>query len=254
MIDIHCHMLPAIDDGPQTLDDALALAWACAEDGIRHVVLTPHVFPGRYDNDRASVLAEFGRFRAELAQAGVPITVSVAGEVRLMPEMIEMLAAGDLPFLGHSEGKHNLLLELPDGQIPLGTDTLVRRLLRQGVRPVIVHPERNRAVMSQPERMRPFVEAGCLLQLTAGSLTGHFGARAQAVAAALLEAGLVAVVASDSHNLKQRRPQMRAAREWLVRTHGVGVAFELLAATPATLCGLPPALPWHQEAAQVAGR
>lgn len=248
MIDIHCHLLPAVDDGPQNIDDALALARACVEDGIHHAVLTPHVYPGRYPNTRSSIAAACAAFRGQLAMAEVPLSVTFAGEARLMPELLDLLARDELPFLGCSAGRNNLLLELPDGQIPLGAERFMHRLLREGVRPVIVHPERNKAVMEQPHRVQAFVDAGCLLQLTAGSLLGHFGARAQTVSRILLDAGLAAVVASDSHNLLRRPPQLRAVRAWLRRTVGEAAAFELLAAGPARLCGLPTPANWVDDA------
>ena len=247
MIDIHCHILPAVDDGPQNLDDALALARACVDDGIHHVVLTPHVYLGRHPNTRSSISAACEAFRSQLVKAQVPLSVTSAGEVRLMPEVLDLLARDELPFLGCSAGRRNLLLELPDGQIPLGAERFTHRLLREGVRPVIVHPERNKAVMDQPQRVQSFVDAGCLLQLTAGSLLGHFGARAQTVSRILLDAGLVAAVASDSHNLLRRRPQLRAARTWLQRNVGDAAAFELLAAGPALLCGLPTPPDWGHK-------
>jgi len=254
MIDLHCHLLPAVDDGPQNLDEALGLARACVDDGITHAVLTPHVFPGRHANTRASIAAACAWFRRELAKAQVPLAVSFAGEVRLMPEVLDLLALGELPFLGCSAGRRNLLLEMPDGQIPLGAERFMHQLLRAGVRPVIAHPERNKAVMDQPQRVQAFVDAGCLLQLTAGSLLGSFGARAQAVSRLLLDAGLVAVVASDSHNLLRRPPQLRAARRLLQHERGAATAFELLAAAPARLCGLPTPAPWGDDDADHASR
>ena len=251
MIDIHCHMLPAVDDGAQSLEEALALARACAADGIRHVVLTPHVFPGRFDNLRSSIAQQFAQFTALPEVLQLPLSFSWAGEVRLAAEALALLDSDELPFLGQSDGMHNLLLEMPDGQVPLGAETLVARLLGRGIRPVIVHPERNRGVMSKPERIRPFVEAGCLLQVTAGSLVGQFGERANAVARTLLDQGWVSAVASDSHNLKGRRPLMRAARRALVADYGPAAAFALLAGTPAALCGLPAPPPWRLQEAGV---
>lgn len=252
MIDLHCHLLPGVDDGPDTWDAALALARACVEDGIRHAVLTPHVFPGRHDNDSTTLQPAFQQFRALLQREGLPLTASLAGEVRLTPEILDMLPEGRLPFLGRSAGMDNLLLELPDGQIPLGTDRLVHRLLRLGVRPILAHPERNRAVIADPLRMRPFVEAGCLLQVTAGSLTGHFGPSAREAAWALLRAGWVAAVASDCHNLGGRRPRMQLARQHLIASQGLNTTFELLAASPARLCGLPQPAAWGPRATEPA--
>lgn len=237
MIDIHCHILPGIDDGPSTLDEALALAQAMVNDGVIHAVLTPHVFPGRFDNQRSSIELDFKRFADNLKAAEIALSISWAGEVRLTPEVLDLLARKEVPFLGQVAGFKTMLLEMPDGQIPLGSDRFVRHLLSQGVRPVIVHPERNRAVMEQPERLRSFIDQGCYVQVTAGSLVGQFGTKAQATAQALLDLGWVHAVASDAHNLSGRRPRMQDASAWLSQHYDDGLARQLTVLGPASLCG-----------------
>ena len=246
MIDIHCHMLPGIDDGPPTVEAALALAKACVDDGITHAVLTPHVFPGRFENWRSSIAEEHARFADLLQASGMTLQLSWAGEVRLTPEVLDLLARDELPFLGTVGGFRTLLLEMPDGQVPLGALLFVRRLMAAKVRPVIVHPERNRGVMEKPERLREFVDEGCYVQVTAGSLVGQFGARAQAVAADLVTRGWVHAVASDAHNTTGRRPRMRDAAQWLAQHHGDQVARQLTVLGPAGLC-------MHNEAANARG-
>ncbi len=236
MIDIHCHLLPGIDDGPPTVEAALALAKACADDGITQVVTTPHVFPGRFENWRSSIAEEHARFAALLQASGIALELLWAGEVRLTPEVLELLDRNELPCLGEVGGFRTLLLEMPDGQVPLGAMHFVRRLLSVRIRPVIVHPERNRGVMEKPDRLREFVEAGCYMQVTAGSLVGQFGPRAQATAVTLLECGWVHAVASDAHNTTGRRPRMRDAAHWLTQRHGAAVARQLTVLGPAGLC------------------
>lgn len=235
MIDIHCHLLPGIDDGPPTLEAALALAKACADDGITHTVVTPHVFPGRYENWKSSIEAEFTRFVDVLKTSGIPLELMWAGEVRLTPEALDLLARNELPFVGRVENARTLLLEMPDGQVPLGAMLLVRRLIASRIRPIIVHPERNRGVMEQPDRLHDFVDAGCFVQLTAGSLVGQFGAKAQTTAVALLDRHWVHAIASDAHNLTGRRPRMREARDWLTRHYDEKLARQLTLLGPAGL-------------------
>ena len=243
MIDLHCHLLPGIDDGPATLEDALELARALVADGVRHVVATPHVFPGRNDNKRSSISAEHARFVQALGAFSIPLTLSFAGEVRLTPEVLEWLAEDELPFLAGDAAHAGkapkvLLLEMPDGQVPMGADRFCDHLLRQGITPLIAHPERNRGVVERLDRIRPFIEAGCKVQVTAASLLGEFGSRAERTALALLDAGWVHVVASDAHNLTARRPRLQGARNWLTQRHGEAVARQLTLAGPAELCGL----------------
>ena len=236
MIDIHCHLLPGIDDGPATPEAAMALAHALVEDGITHVVCTPHVFPGRFENRRSSIGEDFIKFTQLLQHAGLPLDLLWAGEVRLTPEVLDLLPLHELPFLGQDAGRKFMLLEMPDGQIPLGAAQFVRRLMAAGIRPVIAHPERNRMVMDQPERMQGLVEEGCALQLTAGALMGDFGPRARTAARALMDAGWVQAVASDAHNLGGRRPRMKAAALWLTENYGAEVAHRLTVQGPASLC------------------
>jgi protein-tyrosine phosphatase len=235
VIDIHCHLLPGIDDGPPTLEAALALGHALAADGIEHVVCTPHVYPGRFDNRRTSIADEFEAFASKLAQTGCPLTLSWAGEVRLTPEVLDLLARDELPFLGLWQDARSMLLEMPDGQIPLGAERFVQRLMAQRIRPVLVHPERNRAVMERPERLQRFVDMGCYVQLTAGSITGHFGAKAQETAVALLEEEWVHAVASDAHNLGGRRPRMSEAAAWLTKRYGEEHARQLTQVGPTAI-------------------
>lgn len=240
MFDIHSHLLPGIDDGARNMEEALALARACVADGIGHVVATPHVYPGLYDNENSNIAIVFADFRQALTAAGIPLEVSFGGEVRLSPEVMPLIEEGKVPFLGEYEGYRTMLLEFPDGQVPVGAEQFVGWLLGQNIRPVIVHPERNRGFMEHPARMRSFVEAGCLSQVTAGSLLGQFGSRARATAEVLLEQGWVAVIASDAHNLRSRAPMMRNARKYLAARYGRAAALELTQHVPAALCGVSP--------------
>ncbi len=236
MIDLHCHLLPGIDDGPPTTEAALALASALVANGITQVVMTPHVFPGRFENRRSSIEEKVAELLPLLQAQGLGLELMWAGEVRLTPEVLDLLAIDELPFLGKFEGYRVLLLEMPDGQVPLGALQFVRLLMRHQVRPLIAHPERNRGVMDRVERLQPLIEEGCLMQVTAGSLTGHFGQRAQAVAGDLLQRGWITAVASDAHNLEGRAPRMREAFAWLTTHHGEAVARQLTITGPASLC------------------
>jgi protein-tyrosine phosphatase len=235
MIDIHCHLLPGIDDGPPTLEMALGLAQALVDDGIRHVVCTPHVYPGRFENRRSGIGQHVAAMRQCLEQAGIDLELSWAGEVRLTPEVLELLARDELPCLGIWQGARTLLLEMPDNQIPLGAERFVQRLMSQRIRPILVHPERNRAVMEKPERLERFVAMGCYVQVTACSISGHFGQKALDTVRTLLDEEWVHVVASDAHNLGGRRPRMREAAAWLTRHHGEDHARQLTQLGPQAL-------------------
>lgn len=237
MIDLHCHYLPGLDDGAQTLDEALALARAAVADGIAAAVLTPHVRPGVYDNRLPGIAEQVERFRGELAAHGIPLRVHAGGEVHLGAEVMELAECGELPCIGSLDGYRVALIEMPHGHIPVGSDRLMHWLLRRRIRPMIAHPERNKEVMRAPEKIYPLVALGCLLQITAASVTGRFGAPAQRCAEHLLQRRWVSAVASDAHNLAFRPPEMGAARALLAARHGAAVAERLTRTLPARIVG-----------------
>jgi tyrosine-protein phosphatase YwqE len=239
MVELHVHGLPGVDDGPKSLDAALALIRALASDGVQHAVLTPHIYPGVFDNTPETIAPVFAQLLHAVQRERLGITLSWAAEIRICPEMLAWEREGLLPYLG---GPHDtrkaVLIELPDAQLPVGTERLLGLLLEAGVTPVIAHPERNKMLMEQPGRIEPLVQMGCLLQLTAASVLGEFGARAQTAAVAFLDAGWVHVVASDAHNTTARAPRLAAARAWLSKGFGAELADQLTNHHPARLAGL----------------
>jgi len=235
MIDLHNHFLPGIDDGAPDMETALALARIAVDDGITHSVCTPHIHPGRYENTPARIAEVLASFRAALAEAGIPLQTASAAEVRIGPELLEPDVAERVRFLGEWEGRPVLLLELPHEGVPVGSDRLTRYLLDRGIQPLIAHPERNKGLMKQPSKLRPFLQQGCLLQVTAGSLTGRFGQRAQALAEELVVAGQVTILATDAHNLLHRPPLLREGFEAAARLLGDAAAEQLVAEHPRRL-------------------
>lgn len=220
MIDLHCHFLPGIDDGAANLDEALTLARASVDNGVRCAIMTPHLHPGRWENFADEIARHTQRFRSALAEADIPLKVGFAAEVRLSPEIPSMIEQGRVPFLGEMGGHRVMLLEFPHGHIPLGADKLVARLLKMNVRPVIAHPERNKDVMRDPGKLAPFVDMGCILQLTAASVCGRFGERAHRTALTLLETDTEKLLASDAHNVSARPPLMREGMAAAARVVG----------------------------------
>lgn len=237
MIDLHCHYLPGIDDGPETMGEALDLARAAVADGITHAILTSHVHPGRYANQRSNLQQVFDGFAAELQAAHIPLQVRMGGEARLSPELFDLIAEDQLPFLGTVGGYRILLLEFPHQMIPVGSMRFVSSLIKQKIRPLIAHPERNKAIMDNPEKVREFAEAGCWLQLTAGSLSGRFGEQAEQVAYDLIDEGWNCLTATDAHNLSNRPPKLNEAREALSARYGPAIAQAMVHDKPAQIFG-----------------
>ena len=238
MIDLHCHFLPGVDDGPETLAESLSLAETAVADGIRVSVITPHVHPERYENDRSSLQPVFDRFQAALKDRNIPLEIRLGGETRLSMESLELLLSDEVPLLGELDGYRILLLEFPHHMIPVGSQQFIDKLLRQKIRPLIAHPERNKAVMANPDSILPFVERGCLLQVTAGALVGRFGHTARQTAIRLLENDWVELIATDAHNLKDRPPLLSEGRVALVALCGEERAQEMVWDRPARILGL----------------
>ncbi len=235
MIDLHSHLLPGVDDGAQTLDDALGLARAAVAAGITHSVLTPHFHPGRFENVVDDVRRRLEAFRAALAAHAIPLQVAVAGEVRAGPEVMLWAQSDALPVLGQWDGMAVVLLEFPHGQLPLGSEKLVAWLVRRGIRPLIAHPERNKDVIRRLEAIAPLVAEGALLQVTADAVAGNFGPLAHGRAVELLERGWVTVLASDAHNLAHRPPRLATGRDAAAHIVGAAAAWRLVHDNPARI-------------------
>jgi protein-tyrosine phosphatase len=237
MIDLHCHLLPGIDDGAKTLADSLEMARVAVGNGITYAVMTPHLHPGRYENTRSSTVQPVREFRAALRSEQIALEISVAAEVRLSPEILVLLEQDELPFLGDMDGYRILLLEFPHTHIPLGANNLAKRLLDNKIRPIIAHPERNKDVIRDLAKIEPFIEMGCLLQLTASAVAGRFGAGPHRCARKLLELGVVTVLATDAHNLRGRQPELREGMEAAAEIVGEEAAYTLVDANPRAIVG-----------------
>ncbi|MES2917844.1 MAG: CpsB/CapC family capsule biosynthesis tyrosine phosphatase [Pseudomonadota bacterium] len=232
MIDLHNHLLPGIDDGADDLAAALAMARLAVECGTTHLVCTPHIHPGRYDNTPESIEAARRLFVDGLREAGIALQVAAAAEVRFDMEIMAGVSAGRIPFLGKWQGRDVLLLEFPHGEMPFGAERLTQWLLEREVIPMIAHPERNKGVMRTPSRLKAFIDQGCLLQVTAGALVGRFGERAQELAEELLQEGVVTVIASDAHNLQHRPPLLSEGYERAAQLVGEARAEALVRTRP----------------------
>jgi protein-tyrosine phosphatase len=238
MIDIHCHLIPGVDDGPATMEEALALCAASVSNGITHAICTPHILLGRYDNTINTLIDPFAELQNQLKTNSIPLKLSLSAEVRLDVSILNLLEKGEIPLMrGNLKDQESnyLLLELPDSQIPLGSEKLVSKLLSLNITPIIAHPERNKEIMRDTNRLLPFTTLGCKLQITAGSLVGQFGEWVEEVSWRLIETNNVIAVASDAHNLKGRSPKMAEARDAIFVRYGERMAEYLTFRGPSQL-------------------
>lgn len=218
MIDLHCHILPGVDDGAKDMEDSMKMARTAVEEGITHILATPHYKNGHWDNEKRDILPLVEEVQDELDARGIPLTIFPGQEVRINGELMEDIELDRIQFI--DENNQYVLIEFPTPSIPAYTESLFFEMQRSGVIPVIVHPERNHAVLKDPNILLPFIEKGALAQLTAASYTGGFGKEIQQVSTKLIEADLVHFIASDAHNVKSRSFHMRAAFDKLEKEYG----------------------------------
>ena len=232
MIDLHSHLLPGIDDGAPDLATALQLAKVALADGITHMVCTPHIHPGRYDNTPQTIEQALAELRAGLAEQQLALQVSAAAEVRFGMELMLAVKQQQIPFLGLWQQRPVLLLEFPHGELPFGAERLTQWLLQQGIQPMIAHPERNKGLLRDPSKIKPLVQQGCLFQVTAGAVAGRFGQPAQDLAERFLAEGLVTILASDAHNLENRPPVLSEGLAAASALLGEAEAYKLVQDNP----------------------
>ena len=213
--DLHCHLLPGIDDGAKDLEQSLAMAKLAVADGIRTVVATPHHLNGVYSNPAQEVLSAVAELREALLAEGIPLKILPGTELHLVPEAPEELNAGRA--LTVANQKKAVLVELPVHTVPLGSIHILEQLLAQGLQPIVAHPERNSQLREHPEMLEEWIEMGCLGQITAQSCTGQFGPQIQESAKAMIEFGYIHVVASDAHRDRRRIPRISEAQVQIER-------------------------------------
>ncbi|MEK6274235.1 MAG: CpsB/CapC family capsule biosynthesis tyrosine phosphatase [Actinomycetota bacterium] len=208
MIDLHSHILPGLDDGVRTLDEACDLAYTAAAEGVEVMAATPHV---RADYPTTAGMMEAGvaELRAALLAEAIDLHVVHGGEVAL--ELIWALPREELRRFTLAQTGRYLLVEFPYRGWPPGVSSSVSALVEQGVTPLLAHPERNPEVQDRPERLEELVGAGALVQVTAASLDGRLDRAAQSTAKRLLELGLVHVLASDAHAPHVRKGGLEAS-------------------------------------------
>lgn len=216
MIDLHCHILPGIDDGAPDMETALAMARIAAADGIHTVACTPHIYPGMYENTAAGIAQATEGLRQALQQAGIALILTYAADTHVVPDLVQKLQQGSSPTFN---GGRYFLLEPPHHVAPPNFEEYVFRLLAAGYVPIITHPERLSWIEQDYAVFERLAHHGAWMQLTAGSLTGRFGSNARYWGERMLDEGLVHILATDSHGVARRPPLlaegMAAATAWV---------------------------------------
>jgi len=260
MIDLHCHILPGVDDGPETMEESLAMYRLSMGDGIRTIVATPHTLNGVYQNDRSTILAKVRELNRKIAECRLqnadcripepfssstvqfknpmtqlpnnPMTLNIlpGADVHFSPELPQQIEEGKALTIG--DGGRYLLLEFPVQGIPRGTEEILFQLMVRGITPIISHPERNLEIAYKPQRYLEMMRMGCLGQVTAMSLTGEFGEEVKRVADKLLKLRLVHIIASDAHSPNIRPPLLSSAVQAAARIVGGAEARKMVTFYP----------------------
>jgi len=222
MIDLHSHILPELDDGAASWEQALEMARVAVADGVTEVVCTPHWVPGKFDNSRPVIMEQVETCRRLLAEAQIPLKVHPGAELRIdinLPGLIK-----NRQVLTVNDGGVYALIELPDESIPDHLDEFFWNLELLRIRPIISHVERNAVLREEPHRLYHWAVNGYLAQITASSLTEHFSEEIQDFAVFILEHRLAQMLVSDGHGLRSRSPRLSA---------GLAVAAQILGAQTA---------------------
>lgn len=232
MTDLHCHILPGVDDGAASLADSLQMAKMAAQSGVKAIVATPHCnlpYAERPNYLDADLLSRVVELRSQIDQAGIPLRLYAGAEVFCTPDLPDLLAQDKLLTIA---GSRYLLMEFYFDESVDFMDRCLQAASAAGRIPVIAHPERYEAVQSTPAIVERWFVTGRIIQLNKGSILGDLGRRAQIAADWILSQGLAHVVASDAHTPRVRTPHMSEIRRCLEDRCGPGYTRILLSTNP----------------------
>ena len=234
MLDLHCHMLPAIDDGAPDLATSLEMARMAHADGIRTVACTPHIYPGLYENNATGIRAAIAELQARLDEAGIDLKLVEGADVHLDTDLAGAIRDGRVPTLA---GSRYLLLEPPHHVAPPGFESRVFELMTAGITPVITHPERLSWVEDHYDLFMRLVDRGAWMQITAGALTGRHGRRPRYWGERFVGEGKAHILATDAHDTRRRPPFLAEAREAAAVLVGAEEADHMVNTRPAGIVG-----------------
>ncbi len=232
MYDLHCHLLPGIDDGPAELSVSLEMARMAVADGITIVACTPHIYPGLYDNDAPGIRAAIARLRQHLEAQGIALHLVEGADVHLAPGLATAIAEGRVPTLA---GSRYLLFEPPHHVAPPRFEQSVFELMAAGIVPVVTHPERLTWVEEHYDMFVRLAGRGAWMQVTAGALTGRFGKRPRYWAERFVGEGHAMLLATDAHDPRRRPPLLAEGQEAAERLVGAELARKLVVEHPGAI-------------------
>ncbi|MDW0112994.1 capsular biosynthesis protein [Sporosarcina saromensis] len=201
MIDIHTHILFGVDDGCETLEESMELLGDACNEGITDIICTPHALHPQYNVTIEQVTNKLALLSENIEKKGLSIRLHPGQEIRLCEDLVEKVLNREVLTLANSK---YLLLELPSHTIPSYIINIIQSLVSIDIVPIIAHPERNRAIAENPQRLEKLIRHGAISQITAGSVAGHFGKNIQKLSLKLISTNLVHTYGSDAHNSSTR--------------------------------------------------
>jgi protein-tyrosine phosphatase len=229
MIDLHCHLLPGIDDGAANLAVSMEMAKALVADGVSVAACTPHILPGLYHNSGQQIRQATAQLQQTLDREGIALQLVIGADNHMVPNFVAELRSGHLLTLADTR---YVLVEPPHHVAPPRMEDFFSNLLLAGYVPILTHPERLYWIKSHYPTIKRLALAGVWMQLTAGSLGGAFGREAQYWCERLLDEGCVHIIATDAHDLIERPPNLSQGRELAAIRVGNGEAERLVVTRP----------------------
>lgn len=220
-VDIHSHIIPAIDDGARDEKIAVDMLRMASANGTAHIAVTPHFIAGSVENCSALIHERCADLQRLAYNEGIDITIHPGSEIFISPDIPELLDKGIICTLNDSS---YILLELPMSGMPVYTEDILYDLQLKGLTPIIAHPERNREILKKPDILTGMVNRGILAQVNSGSITGLYGREIRRVAIKLIKMGLIHFVASDAHTCGRRSPSLETAAAIVQRKFGSDTA------------------------------
>lgn len=225
MIDIHCHILPGLDDGASNFIEALEMIKTAEREGISHIVATPHCI----DNFNEDVFSMLTNLKEVAASQGCNIELLAGSEIYITPALLQMVKEKKVICLNNSK---YILVELPMYDMPLYTLDVLYELRLIGIVPIIAHPERYKYVISNPSIIKDLIDAGALCQVNSGSITGRYGKAIEKTVHILFKHNMVHFVASDAHSSERRPPKLKKAYDIIKQRYGWDMAYKLFYVDP----------------------
>lgn len=208
MIDLHCHILPGIDDGAKSLEETLEMARIAVSEGIHHIIATPHYIQYSDYLDKQGIENLVDEINLVFKNEEIPLTLSAGHEVYMTPDLPRLVENKEVCTLNNSQ---YILVEFPMNDIPMYAEDIFYELKLMGLTPILAHPERYPMIIENPNLLLKYLNLGVLCQANVGSIRGFFGERVQKTIIQLIEHDMIHFIATDAHTPRNRAPKMQKA-------------------------------------------